>query len=207
MTEVKKWEELGIRNDFIFAKVMEDECICKHLLEKLLSTKLTKLSYFDDGKYGIFNDESSVRIDAQEEGTNRVLSIILLSANGGDLAMKSRHYHNRLFREFILRGESYFELKDEYIIFICDHDNFGDGLSKYTFANTCREDQNLELEDGLHEVFFNSTAYGKETDADSKAFLQYFNGEKVENSFVKQIEDKVKQVKSNEGYKLEYEAI
>lgn len=45
MKSVKTWEELQIRDDFLFAKVMRDKEICKQLLEKLLQTKISDIKY------------------------------------------------------------------------------------------------------------------------------------------------------------------
>ena len=41
-------------------------------------------------------------------------------------------------------------------------------------------------------------------DEEVREFLKYVNGEKSDNPFVKEIEDKVAQVKKNEEWRLEY---
>ena len=40
----------------------------------------------------------------------------------------------------LLRGQSYAELKESYVIFICTQDPFGKDLPVYTFRNVCSED-------------------------------------------------------------------
>ena len=41
----KKWEDLTIADNFIFCKVMENESLCKELLEILLGIKIEKINY------------------------------------------------------------------------------------------------------------------------------------------------------------------
>ena len=50
MYQYKEWQDLDISNDFIFAKVMRDESICRQLLERLLSIKIEKLSFIEEQK-------------------------------------------------------------------------------------------------------------------------------------------------------------
>lgn len=47
---VKSWEELEIRDDYMFAEVMRDKKICKTLLEKLLHIKVKDLEYVEAQK-------------------------------------------------------------------------------------------------------------------------------------------------------------
>ena len=58
-------------------------------------------------------------------------------------------------------------------------------MSKYEFIQCCKENKEIELEDGARRIFFNTRGYENEKDEDIKAILKYINGEKVENSFVK----------------------
>ena len=61
---VKAWEELEIKYDFMFAKVMRDKRICKMLLERLLQTKIRDIVYLDEQKtIDIEKDAKSVRLD------------------------------------------------------------------------------------------------------------------------------------------------
>lgn len=42
---MKSWEELTIADDFLFQKVMQNEDICKKLLEKILKKKIKAIHY------------------------------------------------------------------------------------------------------------------------------------------------------------------
>ena len=50
MERREAWEELEIKNDFLFAKVMRDKRICMMLLEKLLQTKIKDVVYLEEQK-------------------------------------------------------------------------------------------------------------------------------------------------------------
>ena len=45
MRRIETWEELQIKNDFLFAKVMSDKKICIKLLEMLLHIKIKDIKY------------------------------------------------------------------------------------------------------------------------------------------------------------------
>lgn len=69
----KKFEELTIADDFMFAKVMLNEELCRRLLEMILSVKIQKITYLQEQKT-IDNDydAKSVRLDVyvdDEKGT------------------------------------------------------------------------------------------------------------------------------------------
>ena len=54
----------------------------------------------------------------------------------------------------LLRGQSYAELKESYVIFICTQDPFGVGLPVYTFRSVCSEDGSILLDDKSVKVFY-----------------------------------------------------
>ena len=205
MYQYKKWEDLDISNDFLFAKVMRDESICKQLLEHLLSIKITKLSFIEEQKtINITKDGKSVRLDVYVQDSDRIFNIEMQTTKNKNLAKRARYYQSMIDLNTIEKGEPDQALKESYVIFICTFDPFGKGLSRYTFANRSDENSELLLEDGTKKIFLNTTAYAKETDINSKSFLQYVNGEKVINSFVDQIVSKVELVKSNREWGVEY---
>ena len=72
---IKTWEELEIKDDFMFAKVMRDKEICKKLLERLLQTKIRDIVYLEEQKaIDIEKDAKSVRLDVYIEEGNRVFN-------------------------------------------------------------------------------------------------------------------------------------
>lgn len=56
----------------------------------------------------------------------------------------------------------------------------------------------------LLQIFFNAKDYINAEDEEIREFLKYVNGEKSDSAFVKEIEDRVAQIKASEEWRLEY---
>ena len=205
MNTEKIWEELQIKDDYIFAKVMRDKEICKAVIEKLLHIKVKDLEYVEEQKtIDISYSSKSVRLDVYVEDSDRVFDIEMQTTNQKELAKRSRYYQGMIDLNTIEKGETYRKLKDSYVVFICCFDPFGKGLAQYSFENFCLEDKALKLEDGTMKIFFNAKDYGKADDEEIRTFLRYVNGEYSENPFVKKLDTRVKQVKENKEWRAEY---
>lgn len=201
----KAWEELQIKNDFLFAKVMRDKKICTALLEKLLGIKIQDIVYLEEEKkIDIKWDAKSVRLDVYVEDGNRVFNLEMQTTNQKNLPFRSRYYQGMIDLNTIEKGESYRKLKESYVIFICTFDPFDQGKAKYTFENFCIEDKELRLNDGTKKIFFNAKDYKNAEEEDIREFLKYVNGEESDNPFVRKIESKIEQIKSNKEWRQEY---
>lgn len=64
MGRFKQWEELTIQDNFLFQKVMQNQRICKYLIEKILGIRIEKIT-FPEGEKSIDNryDSKSIRLD------------------------------------------------------------------------------------------------------------------------------------------------
>ena len=201
----KAWEELQIKDDFLFAKVMRDKKICAALIERLLGTKIKDIIYLEEEKkIDIKWDAKSVRLDVYVEDGNRVFNLEMQTTNQKNLPYRSRYYQGMIDLNTIEKGESYRKLKESYVIFICTFDPFEQEKAKYTFENLCVEDKELRLKDGTRKIFLNAKGYQNAEEEDVREFLKYVNGEESDNIFVKKIENKVEQIKSNKEWRQEY---
>ena len=70
------------------------------------------------------------------------------------LEKRARYYRSQMDMDLLLAGESYENLPDTYVIFICDFDLFGAGRYRYTFENCCLEDLNQKTGGRLPLYFF-----------------------------------------------------
>ena len=201
----EKWETLGISNDFIFSKLMRDKEVCKQVLEILLNFKISNIKYIEDEKaINIGYDAKSIRLDIYVEDDNKIYNIEMQVLDKKDLSKRSRYYQSMIDLNCIEKGESYKNLKDSYVIFICTFDPFEKGLSKYSFENICNEDSNLYLKDGTYKIFFNSKDFEKEENKLLKSFLKYVNGQKDDNAFINMINNKISKIKQNKEWRQEY---
>lgn len=61
--EAKKWEELGIKDDFLFGKVMQEPEICKRMIEIILDIKIERIDYPERQKMiDLARDAKGVRL-------------------------------------------------------------------------------------------------------------------------------------------------
>ena len=202
---IKAWEKLEIKDDFMFAKVMRDKKLCKKLLERLLQTKIKDIVYLEEQKsIDIEKDAKSIRLDVYIEDGNRVFNLEMQTTNKRNLPKRSRYYQGMIDLNTIEMGENYKKLKESYVIFICTFDPFHQGKAQYTFENICIEDKELKLDDGAKKIFFNAKDYIHAEDDELREFLKYVNGGKSDNPFVKEIEDRVAEVKASKEWRLEY---
>ena len=104
---IKTWEELEIKDDFMFAKVMRDKEICKKLLERLLQTKIRDIVYLEEQKaIDIEKDAKSVRLDVYIEEGNRVFNLEMQTTNKRNLPKRSRYYQGMIDLNTIEKGEN-----------------------------------------------------------------------------------------------------
>ena len=210
MMRLKTWEELTIQDNFLFQKVMRNQRLCKHLIEKILNIKIQSITYPDAEKtIDIRLDSKSVRLDVYVEDTEgTVYDIEMQCTDGtdGELAKRTRYYQGMIDMELLGKGKdkTYDQLNRSYIIFICTFDLFKKGLPMYTFRHLCVEDPGIEMGDEATKIFLNSTSTATNIDPDIVAFLRYVNGKSAEGVFVQSIADEVARIKQHDETRREY---
>lgn len=201
------WEELGISNDFLFGKVMQDAELCKELLQRILpDLKIDRIEYPEPQKSIRMDlDAKSVRLDVYvQDDKNTVYDLEMQVTHTKELPKRTRYYQSMIDLQMIDKGESYKKLNPCYIIFICPFDTFGRGRHIYTFENSCKEDKELLLEDGTTKIFLNADSEMNDVSEELKAFLDYVAGKESNDSFVKKLEEAVEQAKQNRKWRREY---
>ena len=74
----------------------------------------------------------------------------------------------------------------------------------YTFRNYCEEDRDLLLNDGTTKLFLSSEGTMDDVSPAILAFLQYMKGIKVSDSFVKELDEYIKETKTKEEERVSY---
>ena len=100
----------------------------------------------------------------------------------------------------LLRGQSYAELKESYVIFICTQGPFGKDLPVYTFRSVCCENGSIILDDKSVKVFYNTGAYDKEGEPELSALLEYLCERRATRGFTQHIDTLVEKAKRNEKF-------
>lgn len=119
-----------------------------------------------------FYKSKGIRLDVYADDS-RIFDIEMQTSITPDLGKRSRYYQSMMDSDNLLKGQNYNDLKESYVIFICLSDPFKLGLPVYTFRNLCEENPSADLNDKSYKVFYNASAYEKETDKELFALLQY----------------------------------
>ena len=121
----KPVEELTFTDDFMFGYVLRDPEICKTLLETLLGIQIDYVEYPELQKsISSFYESKGVRLDVYIKGSNRVFDIEIQNDFQLALPRRTRYYQSMIDMDDLLKGADYSELKESFIIFVCQFDPF-----------------------------------------------------------------------------------
>ena len=122
----KQIEALNLEDDFLFAKVMSDQELCRKVLEKILKISIKKVVLTSSQRtIDILLESKGIRLDiyvSDEKGT--VYNCEMQRTNRDDLPKRSRYYQGNIDLDLIAAGELYENLKNSFVIFICTFDPF-----------------------------------------------------------------------------------
>ena len=214
----KPIEELTFTDNGMFQAVLRKSELCEKLVERLLHVKVSKIEYPElEKQIAPFYTTKGVRLDVYLKDENKIIDIEIQSYRQIELGKRSRYYQSMIDIDSLMKGQSYPELKESYILFICqddpflkDKENAKDkseyfGLPCYTFENVCKENSLVNLNDKSVKVIYNASAYEKEQDEHIQEFLRYvYTGEPGEDDFVKQLAETVDKLKEDEKFRSDY---
>ena len=95
-------------------------------------------------------------------------------------------------------------MKETFIIFICKDDPFGEGLPLYTEKKSFLETDKIPYDDKSRKFFYNSSAYQKAKDENIRDVLEFIYTLKAKSIFTKELEEEVKEAKTEPVFKDEY---
>ena len=209
--ETKKFKDLTIRDAFMFAAVMSDSEICRKVLEMSLGIPISEVHIQTEKTMAYHSEYHGVRLDVYaDDAEKRRFNVEMQVTLQKFLPKRSRYYHDQIDMDALLAGDSYENLPDIYVIFICDFDPFGDGLYRYSTGTYCRETGNL-VNDGVETIYLN--AHGKNRTDIPEELLQFLDyvkntGRKEVVStidpFVRHLQDTIDKIKLNRGMEERY---
>lgn len=199
----KTFQELTIKDPFMFAATMSDEEQCKAFLEIVLEMEIAQVSVITEKAIAYHPEYHGIRLDvlAVEEGINRRFNVEMQVKDKKNLPKRSRYYHSQLDMDALLTGVDYNHLPDTYVIFICDYDPFGDRLYRYTICNHCKENDK-DVDDGDYTIWLSSKGNNvAEESGELVKFLQYVEDPEKESDsegeFVKSLKEQIAAIKRN----------
>ena len=203
---IKRFEDLTFTDDFMFCKAMQNPDLCKKLTEMILFDTIGKIVYISiQHNINTYEQAKSVRFDVLVQAENgKFYDVEMQVSNERNIPKRMRFYQAAIDISFLDKGNSYNNLNDSFIIFICLFDAIGKNRPIYTFENFCIEDKNTSLQDGTRKVIINAEAFNNTKDKDLKEFLEYLKTGKATNEFTRRIEKMIQAIKQNEQARQEY---
>ncbi len=207
----KEFRELDLSNAYLFAATMQDEEICRLVLQTVIGKEIKKVRVHTEHTIFYSTDFKCVRLDVYADDEADVgYNIEMENWDKEHLAKRSRYYQAEIDVASLKPGEDYHNLKPNYVIFICTFDPFGKGLYRYTFEPYCRE-CGIYLEDGTRRIFLSTKGKNEEeVPAELVHFLKYVENstdavaESGQDKIVSRIHKRVQYIKRNRKLEVGY---
>ncbi len=201
---MKPYDELFFTDDFLFSKIMRNPEIAKGVVQNLLGIKVKKIE-FVTSQYSLdeLYNGKGIRLDAYLEDEDKIIDIEMQTVIKKDEGLRMRYYQSMMDIDHLNRGESFKELKESYVVFICLDDPFGDGKPVYNFA-TKELDGTRILNDRIHKVIYNASSFEKADDQNVHAFLQFLKDRTATDPLTKEIQTAVDSCKNRQKWRAEY---
>ena len=202
----KAFEELQIKDDFMFSVIMRNPKFCKPFLERILGIKISHIEYPKSQEtIDISADAKSVRLDIYvEDGKETVYNIEMQTTENRNLPKRTRYYQGMIDLNILEKGDNYKNLKRSFVIFICTFDLFGEGRHIYTFENRCIQNLDLGLGDDTTKIILNTKGTMDDVTPEMKKLLDFTDGKEPEDDFTRELDEAVQSVRKNEKWRLDY---
>lgn len=205
MTEAKAYEELQIKDDFMFGIVMGNPRYCKPFLERVLGIRIERIEYpKSQATIDIAADAKSVRLDIYAEGDNAAYCIEMQISKNNNIPKRTRYYGGMIDLNLLEKGENYRDLKRCFVIFVCTFDLFGKGRHIYTFENRCIQETDLPLGDEVTKIILNTKGTMDDITPEMKKLLDYIDGKEPADDYTRELDAAVQAARKNEKWRLDY---
>lgn len=199
----KLFTELNILDDFMFKKVLEDKVLCKRLLSILLQKEIKDIDFIQgNGELHSNYDNKKIVLDLYIIADGVLIDVEMQQYHMKHLPERIRYYKKELDGTYSIKGKQYKDLKDLYILFICNYDVVKDGRHVYDMS------MNLRYKDLFFDrattLIYNIKYKDEIYNEDLKAFLDYCNGIISNNEFVQQLHRRVQQIRGDEKMNQQY---
>lgn len=200
----RKFKDLTIRDNFIFAAVMMSGDNCKRFLEMLLGIEIKRIIISYEKTLIYHPKYKGVRMDVYANDENNTRYDIEMQVANKELGKRTRYYHSQMDMELLGSGHDYRKLPTAYVIFICNFDPFDREKYCYTFENRCLQDFSLTLGDESRSIFLSTE--GKDVEnipKELKAFLDFVKSDtpghntEVDDEYVKALQESIRSVKES----------
>ena len=115
----KQFQNLTIRDDFMFAAVLADEEICRQVLSLALGTPVSPVEVVPERTVRYHPEFRGVRLDISARCRNGTCFDVEMQRRRDDVPRRSRYYHSQMDMGLLKNGTDYRKLPAGYVVFIC----------------------------------------------------------------------------------------
>ena len=188
-----------LRNQLVFALVMQDEKCCKDFIERVLGRRVSRVNILnrikiDYEKSVILTPQTKyVRLDVLFEGDDTWYDLEMQCENEGNIPKRTRYIHGIMDAQELEPGDDYNRLKTSYVIFVCCFDPMGQGEPVYCFEMFDSKND-LSLGDDSYTILLNSKARGADISQELRNLFDYINSDRVaeDDGFIQELDDAVR---------------
>ncbi len=171
-----EFQKLNLSDDFLFAKVMEDEMVLRPVVEKILGIRIREMTIIQSQKMiDLEPDSKGIRLDIMaDDAEGSRYTVEMQNENEYNISKRSRYYHSMMDLNLLEKGKTYRQLQKNIVIFICTFQPFmRSGRHRYFFEKRCVQEPELALKDGVTTVILSTRGTKEDIDEEMAAFLRY----------------------------------
>lgn len=154
--DLQRIRNFRLMDDDFMSKVFEDPSCAELLLQIVLERQDLRVQNVQS-QYDLKNLQGrSVRLDILAvDQANRAYNIEVQRSDNGAAVKRARYNSSLLDANLTMKGDSYEQLNETYVIFITEHDVLGDGLPIYHIDRIIRESGKV-FGDETHIIYVNA---------------------------------------------------
>lgn len=154
--DLQRIRNFRLMDDDFMSKVFEDPSCAQLLLQIVLERRDLRVQNVQS-QFDLKNLQGrSVRLDILAvDQANRAYNIEVQRSDSGAAVKRARYNSSLLDANLTMKGDSYEQLNETYVIFITEHDVLGDGLPIYHIDRIIRESGKV-FGDETHIVYVNA---------------------------------------------------
>ena len=161
----KAIDDLNLFDDDLMSLVFSNNIPATELLLKIIlerdDIKVVRSKGQEEMK-SPFQDGRSIRIDIHVvDSKGEEFDVEVQRNKEGSHIRRARFHGSMLDTRMLKKKQKFKELKDAYVIFICQHDKFGENKPIYHVDKTVRE-TGKPYDDGAHVIYVNGVYKGKD---------------------------------------------
>ncbi len=193
MEEAKKY---NLMSDIFMSVALEDRAACQYVLRILMErddlvVKEVRTQY----RISKITSHDAVLDVLAEDREGNLVNIEIQRRDTVDHAKRTRFYGAMIDSEFLMKGATYRDLPEVYIIYISETDIWKKNLAEYPVKKFFK-DTEIEYDDGLHILYLNAEV----DDGTEKAgLMKYFKTADPEDMSQGELSKRVRFLKQQKG--------